>query len=236
MNSPRSEPLSLAGLPWPLELREHPSARRLRLSVDEARGLIRLTVPRRTSRRAALDWARRQASWVERQLASIAPAEPFIPGAAIPFDGAMLRLEWQARGPRAPALDDGALVVGGPEDRFAARVERWLRDTARRRLTEETRAIAAAGRIDDGPVAVGDAVTRWGSCSASGAIRYNWRLILAPPDVRRFVVAHEVAHRVHLDHGADFHALEERLYGGTVSAARSELRRLGARLKRVGRR
>ena len=85
-------------------------------------------------------------------------------------------------------------------------------------------------------VAIGDAATRWGSCSASGAIRYNWRLILAPPHLLRWVVAHEVAHRRHMDHGAGFKALEAELYGGDVAAARAELRALGPRLKRVGRR
>ena len=52
-------------------------------------------------------------------------------------------------------------------------------------------------------VSVGDAGSRWGSCSSQGRIRLSWRLILAPPAVRRYVVAHEVAHLVHLDHGAE---------------------------------
>lgn len=230
-----TEPLSLAGLPWPLEIRPHPAARHLRLALDEARGLLRLTVPRRVSRRAALQWAQGQAEWVEAQLARIEPGEPFSPGATIPFDGESLLLHWDETAPRAPALSESTLTIGGPRDRFAERVQRWLRDEARRRLTEETRTIATGGDIAGGPVAVGDANTRWGSCSASGAIRYNWRLVLAPSHVRRFVVAHEVAHRVHLNHGPGFHALEARLYGGDVSSARSELRRLGPRLKRVGR-
>ena len=84
-------------------------------------------------------------------------------------------------------------------------------------------------------VSIGDASSRWGSCSASGAIRYNWRLVLAPPDVRRWVVAHEVAHRVHMNHGASFKALEAELFDGDVEAARSTLRLVGPRLKRVGR-
>ena len=84
-------------------------------------------------------------------------------------------------------------------------------------------------------VSVGDARSRWGSCSASGAIRYNWRIILAPPHLLRWLVAHEVAHRVHLNHGPAFKALEAGLYGGDVAAARAELRALGLRLKRVGR-
>jgi predicted metal-dependent hydrolase len=83
-------------------------------------------------------------------------------------------------------------------------------------------------------VAVGDARTRWGSCSSSGAIRYSWRLILAPPQARRFVVAHEVAHLAHLNHGAGFRALERRLFDGDVREAEALLRRVGPRLRRIG--
>ena len=230
-----NEPLALAGLPWPVELRTHPRARRLRLVLDEPRGLLRLTVPRRVSRRAALDWVRGQSGWVEAQLARIEPAEPLVTGATIPFNGAEVQLRWDEAAPRTPRLDGTVLTCGGPAERFGDRIARWLRDEARRRLVEETRALATRHAIAVTSVSVGDAGTRWGSCSASGAIRYNWRLILAPPAVRAYVVAHEVAHRVHMNHGPGFHAYQDELYAGDVAAARSELRRIGPRLKRVGR-
>jgi len=229
------ERLTLDGLPWPVELRRHPRARRLRLALDPPRELLRLTVPRRMSRTAALDWALQQGRWVAEQLAGVAPAEPLIPDATIPFDGGTLVLRWDPAAPRTPRLDGAALVCGGPEERFGDRIARWLRAEARRRLVRETSALVIASGSADGPVSIGDAETRWGSCSAAGAIRYNWRLLLAPPHVRAYVVAHEVAHRVHMNHGAEFHALQARLYGGDCHAARTELRRLGPRLKRVGR-
>ena len=77
-------------------------------------------------------------------------------------------------------------------------------------------------------------MSRWGSCSAAGAIRYSWRLILAPEFVRRATVAHEVAHLVHLNHGPDFHALVERLLGADPRPARAWLKREGAALHRIG--
>ena len=235
LSTASSERHALPGLVWPVELRTHPTARRLRLALDAPRGLLRLTVPRRVSRRAALDWAARQADWVTAQVERIEPAEPLAPGATIPFDGDELLLHWNAALPRTPRRDGQMLSCGGTAEAFAGRVARWLRDEARARLVAETEELCARSGVPQGPVSVGDASTRWGSCSSSGAIRYNWRLILAPPAVRAYVVAHEVAHRVHMDHGPGFHALQERLYGNDVAAARSELRQLGARLKRVGR-
>ena len=235
MSTGRSEPLSLPGLAWPVELRPHPRARSLRLRLDEARGLLTLTCPRRIGRKAALDWAQGQAAWVEAQLATIQPGEPFLPGAVIPLEGRNVALRWDPALPRKPLIAGAVLQCGGPESGFAGRIERYLRAEARRRLSVETAQTAERGAVTVRAVAVGDASSRWGSCSSSGAIRFNWRLILAPPHLLRWVVAHEVAHRRHMNHGPEFRALEDQLYDGNVAAARAELRALGPRLKRVGR-
>jgi predicted metal-dependent hydrolase len=207
----------------------------MRLRLNEGRGLLTLTCPKRVSRKAALEWAQGQAGWVEAQLARIEPGEPFLPGASIPFQGRSLLLRWDPALPRVPSIDGSRLQCGGPGSAFSGRIERFLRAEARARLSAETAMAAREADVIVRSVSVGDASSRWGSCSASGAIRYSWRLILAPPHLRRWVVAHEVAHRRHMNHGVDFRALEAKLYGGNVSAARAELRALGPRLKRVGR-
>ena len=230
------ESLSLPGLAWPIEMRPHPRARAVRLRIDEARGLLLLTYPRRMSRRAALDWAVKQADWVEKQLAAIEPAEPFDPGTTIPIEGVPTRLHWDPDSPRTPRLADGLLSCGGPADSFPGRIERFLRDRARARLSDATADAARRAGVTIRSVSVGDAGSRWGSCSASGALRYSWRIILAPRHLLDWLVAHEVAHRRHMNHGPEFRALEAELYGASVIAARAELRALGPRLKRIGRR
>jgi predicted metal-dependent hydrolase len=236
LSTARSEPLSLPGLAWPIEVRVHPRARSLKLRLNEERGLLTLTCPARVGRRAALDWARRQSDWVDRQLARIEPGEPLLPGSTIPFMGREVQLDWHEPSPRTPRFDGNIIRCGGPEAAFPSRIERFLRARAKAALSAETERIAALAGVTVRSVAVGDASSRWGSCSASGAIRYSWRLILAPPHLLRWVVAHEVAHRRHMDHGRAFRTLEAELFGGDVGAARAELRALGSRLKRVGRR
>ncbi|HVL29818.1 MAG TPA: YgjP-like metallopeptidase domain-containing protein [Sphingomicrobium sp.] len=222
-------------LPLPVAVRVHPRARRLRLRLDETGELLLLTCPPRSSRRAALDWAAGQRAWVEARLTQAEPAQPFCPGAIIPVEGRDRRLAWIAGGPRLVTLSDDLLSCGGPAGAFARRIETWLRSHARRILSADTAEAARQAGVIIRRVSIGDAGTRWGSCSESGSIRYNWRLILAPPDVRRWVVAHEVAHRVHMNHGPAFKALEARLFDGDVAAARLLLRRIGPRLKRIGR-
>lgn len=229
------ESLNVPGLAWPVEVRSHPRARAVRLRLDEGRGRLLLTHPRRMSRKAALDWAGKQAEWVAKQLAAIRPAEPFEPDATIPIEGNPVRLRWDPSLPRTPRLADEVLSCGGPADSFAGRIERFLRDLARSRLSDATAEAARRAGVTIRSVSVGDAGSRWGSCSASGALRYSWRIILAPPHILQWLVAHEVAHRRHMNHGAEFRALEAELYGANVASARAELRVLGPRLKRIGR-
>ena len=102
-------------------------------------------------------------------------------------------------------------------------------------LETETAEYAAKAKVSVVQVAVGDAKGRWGSCASSGVIRYSWRLILAPSWVRRATVAHEVAHRVHMNHAPVFHALVEQLYGEDPTPARVWLRTHGAELHWFGR-
>ena len=219
----------------PLTVRVHPRARRLKLRFDDKRGGLLLTVPPRTSRRAALAWAESQRDWVAAQLTRQPAAQPLAPGALIPFDGEDVRLEWGETVGRSVRRVGNVLVSGGPREGFERRIDAWLKARARDALSLETAEIAAAAGVTVRAVSIGDADSRWGSCSAAGAIRYSWRLILAPPHVRRFVVAHEVAHRLHMDHSPAFKAAEARLYGGPVASARLLLRRLSPVLRRVGR-
>ncbi len=233
MSIARSEPLEVAGLAWPVELVVHPRARTLRLRLDERRRTLRLTCPPRTSRRVALDWAARQDQWVAAQLARLVAPLALTPGAIIPIEGIETRIEWREGESRIVRRTAGLLWCGGPRDGYERRIARWLRAEALRLLSAETQEMAARAGLEVRAVTVGDASSRWGSCSAGGRIRFNLRLVFAPPEVRRYVVAHEVAHRRHMDHGAGFHALEAALFGGPVSPARLALRRVGPGLKRI---
>ena len=230
----RSEALDI-GLSVPVEIRPMRSARRLRLRFDEATGTLKLTCPARTSRRAALAWALDQRDWIEAQLARASPPEPFAPGARIPVEGEDVRIDWSPSHPRTPTLVEDVLRCGGPEDGVPRRVERFLKRLALERMSDDAAEFAARAGLAVRSVAVGDASSRWGSCSSEGRLRLSWRLVLAPPQVRRYVVAHEVAHLKHMNHGPQFKAFEAWLFGPGVAEAKAGLRRLGPRLRRIGR-
>ena len=233
-SSARSEAALEARLPLPIVIKKMRRARRMRLRLDEARGCLTLTCPWRTSRKSALSWAVEQSDWIAAQIARTEPSRPFAASAMIPVEGVDRLIIWDPSMPRRVELDDGALRCGGPESGLGRRVESFLKAYALEVMAREVDEFADVAGVAATSVRIGDAKSRWGSCSSDGRIRLSWRLILAPPHVRRFVVAHEVAHLRHLDHGPAFKALEAQLVGPGVAAARAELRRLGPGLRRVG--
>lgn len=207
----------------------------MRLTVDPRDASVRLSLPPRASLPPALAWAAEKRGWIESELARLPGPQPVEPGMQFLFAGDSVMLDWTPGASRTVRRAGDLVAVGGPRESLTPRLLRWLRREALALLEPETRALAAAHGIAIGKVGVGDPKGRWGSCAMSGDIRYSWRLILAPAHVRRATVAHEVAHRVHMNHGAAFHALVAELHGADPTPARRWLRANGAALHWFGR-
>lgn len=206
----------------------------MRLKVDTRTGAVLLTIPARASRRKAIAWAEGHRDWIEATLARIEPNRGLAPGSTLPLEGTAHVIEWNAHWLRTPRVEDGRIKVGGPQETVEPRLQRWLKQHAKSVLERETHQFASKAGVTVTRVGIGDPLSRWGSCSTTGGIRYSWRLILAPDWVRRATVAHEVAHRVHMNHAPAFHALVEELLGWDPAPARQWLRREGAALHRIG--
>ncbi|MEP7328823.1 MAG: SprT family zinc-dependent metalloprotease [Betaproteobacteria bacterium] len=103
----------------------------------------------------------------------------------------------------------------------AAAVGKWLQEQAWRVVAPQV--AAYAGRLTTTPptVRLSNARSEWGSCNARGVIRLNWRLVQLPPALAEYVVAHEVAHLVELNHSARFWALVETLMPGHAERRRA---------------
>ena len=183
-----------------LEIVRHPRARRARLSIDPASGRAKLVLPKRAALKPALAWAEEKADWLAEQRARLPQARPFVPGATVTVADESLTIAWQDGRRRIVLREGDTLSLSGPIDTVPRRVEAWIKHVALDTLTQETAEFAAKAGVSVTRVTIGDPTGRWGSCASSGAIRYSWRLILAPGWVRRATVAHEVAHRIHMNH------------------------------------
>lgn len=178
------------------QVHRSPRARvtRIQLGADQP---LRVIVPEGASDEFAADALRAKAAWVRRK-------QKVVEAARARRDELGLRrpdVVWDA-GEALPVQRVAGLafarrrdgVLQAPKERTAEAVERWYRRRARsylRRLVEEEgqRLGLAPGRV-----VVRDQRTRWGSCSSHGTLSLNWRLLLCPEEVARYVVIHELVH------------------------------------------
>jgi predicted metal-dependent hydrolase len=186
----------------PFRIRRSDRARRVRVSVDGA-GEIEVVLPRRALERHAADAVRELAPWIERRRRAVARAAADVaraPG-TLPYLGEQLRVVPEPGRTRVHRRGDALLVP--PGDPHAA-LERWYRRRAREEIAPRLdAAVARAGTRYTGLTIRGQR-TRWASCSSSGAMSFNWRLLLAPPAVLDYVVEHEVCHLEVMDHSPRF--------------------------------
>lgn len=222
------------GVAIPVRVRRSARARSYRLTLDSKGGELRLSLPTRANLKRALGWAQDHAEWVQQQMATRPDGVALCDGALFALEGHEIQIVWQSGTTRRIRLEEGQLIVGGPAESVEPRVLRWLKARAKAVLETETRTLAAEHGLTVASVGVGDTRSRWGSCTSSGAIRYSWRLILAPPFVRRSTVAHELAHLIHMDHSPAFHAAHTRILGSDPKPARAWLKAHGMGLHRIG--
>jgi predicted metal-dependent hydrolase len=231
LDAPRS--LRLQTREVPLELSRHPRARRITLRLNPGGDGVQMVLPKRTSIREALDFAERNGGWILKHLEKAPGRVPFAAGAVVPLLGQDHVIAHDPAARRGVWRSDGVIRVSGLADHLPRRVGDFLKGEARAEISQRAR--DKAHRIDRrlGRISLRDTRSRWGSCSSSGDLNFSWRLILAPEPVLDYVVAHEVAHLVELNHSPRFWRLAGEL-ADDMDSAKTWLRRNSAELWRYG--
>ncbi|AKM07902.1 M48 family metallopeptidase [Pelagerythrobacter marensis] len=217
---PREVPeIALGERRLPVVVVRHPRARRMTLRLAPSGDAVRVTLPQWGRTAEALAFARSRAEWLAAQLDKVPLADPPRAGGTVPYRGEPLAIHWAADAPRGPRLADGAIAIGGPQRHLVTRLARWLEKEGLRLMQSDLADFCAAAGVPQPALRLSRARRRWGSCASDGTVRINWRLVMAPDAVRRSVVAHEVAHLLHFDHGPAFKAALGRIYDDDLSAA-----------------
>ena len=177
----------------------------MRLRPD---GALRVTVPRGGSRAEALRFAERHLAWAVRQRSRLEAAAgergAWVDGSLILLDGQPERRTLRATIEGLAAIVGRFSVTLADRDDLRASLTRAMRAAAARELPTELLEVAAQHGLTVRRVVVRDQRSRWGSCSRSGTIALNYRLIQMPPSVRRYILVHELAHLLHADHSRRF--------------------------------
>ncbi len=194
--------IELQGRTVAYRLRRSATARCARLHVGSDG--VRVVLPRRAPLKHATRLLIEQADWLFRhldlaadRLARATEAAGLGPGQLL-LDGQPTTVRVQLHIATRPTVTRAAdaLVVRVASDPAVAvpALEAWFRRTARRTFLADLSEFAHVSRKKHAKLIVRDQRTRWGSCSSTGTISLNWRLLMCPPAVRRYVVAHELVH------------------------------------------
>lgn len=226
------------GTEIPVPVRRSARARRMLLRVDPARGGPELVLPAGVKVDAAETFALRNVGWLRARLAHLPARTAFCDGAVLPILGRdhLVRHRPDQRGGVWRVEDpDGSceLHVSGAEEHLARRLTDFLKAEARRTIAPRAKDHAETLHRRVRRLSVRDTATRWGSCSSRGDLSFSWRLILAPEEVLDYVIAHEAAHLVEMNHSERFWAQVERLMPD-YRRPRAWLKRHGARLHAYG--
>lgn len=190
------------------------AARQTRIRVGPAG--VEVVQPAGASDGDVSAFLRRNESWVLAQLDRVASLRALRrpvrrQSGEILYRGELTRVrvefvDTKTRGNRVTWSSGEIVVRRGPETQTpAARgLENWLRGQARSAIAHYLPAVTARVGQEPGRVYVMGQRTKWGNCSPRGNLSFNWRLILAPDCVFRYLVAHEVVHLVVPDHSAKF--------------------------------
>ena len=205
--------------PFPVTERSHPTARHIRISI-KADGEVLLTIPRRATKAEARSFLASRLEWVQTQLArqrAQAPAGGQTPRwddrDVLPLRGVEQPLRWQRARVARPQVRlsvEGIDIFAPSETRTESLVRalklalmREARLEAEDLLNREAHALGVQWRT----LRIADTRAQWGSCTRDGTVSLSWRLLMAPPEVFRYVVIHELCHLPHPDHSPRFWAL-----------------------------
>jgi predicted metal-dependent hydrolase len=192
-----------------VRVRASPVARTIRVRIGPEHPL-EVIVPAGTPDDRIDDVLVRRAGWIARKLEASRNVLHRVPALGLDradvvwVDGKPMPFEL-ASGKQSRALRLGQSVrVDGPRDGVAEAIARLYRREARRRLIAIVEQQATRLGLSYASVTVRDQRTRWGSCSPARNLAFNWRLVMAPEDVQRYVVVHELCHLRVANHSKAF--------------------------------
>lgn len=197
-------------LPSYIKVKKSPKARRMALRLDAKERVFHLVLPRGISLKTAHAFIEEHERWMKEKLRDLPRPVPFTHGQVLPIFGRnrVIRIiKRKTLKTTDVILKYNEILVVTHLDDPTDKIKKFLMKTAREKLKEmsEEKAATIGGKIKN--IHVRDTKSRWGSCAEDGGLSFSWRLIFAPPEAMDYVVAHEVAHLRHMNHGRYFWAL-----------------------------
>jgi predicted metal-dependent hydrolase len=212
--------MSLNGVTVNYSVRRSERAKHIRITISPHSGVV-VTIPSRTRRYINPEqFLREKQEWVLKHITKIGACQSSNPqelenGSVVNLQGSSYtfwvcrREVWQPQielAGRELRLHVPANFKGDTKETVKA----WVKNRAATVIRGETDQLAPRIGVNYTNVSIRDQKTKWGSCSRKGNLSFNWRLILFPHQVLRYVVIHELCHLRHFNHSPRFWSLVER--------------------------
>lgn len=183
-------------------------AKRYRLTLRRD-GVAVATIPARGNEREAQRFVAEHSEWLERarerQARKPRAAEVWTVGTHVLWRGEMhpIRLASEGERPQVSVAADVFRVASFDGD-LRPTLEAHFARRAKIELPARAWELAAETGVDLKSVSVRNQRSRWGSCSAGGAVSLNWRLVQTPDSVRDYIIYHELMHLKEMNHSDRF--------------------------------
>ncbi len=198
-----AETLTIGTPPIMVELRRNARAKRMTLRVSAVDGVARLSLPKRGSLKAAKRFLVEQEGWLRSNIGKTPERVAITEGMTIFLHGESFLLQTHSKS-RVTLAPDTLFL---PENRPLGQALEWfIKTRARNVITNLAEVNSSTLGKPFSKISLRDPRSRWGSCNSDGNLMFSWRLMLAPPEVLRYVVAHEVAHLREMNHSKAFWA------------------------------
>lgn len=197
-----------------LALKKSKRAKRMSLRLDVQKRIMTLTMPERLSEKKALLFAQANKEWINQKIAELPPVIHFKEGQSIPVfgDNILIKIKVDPSYKRTSfKFEHNELYVFTNKNEPESRIQSFLKEEAKKAIKDLANEKAEKIGKPISAISIRDTKSRWGSCSSDGRLSFSWRLIFAPFESLDYVVAHEVAHLIHMNHNPDFWALCKKL-------------------------
>jgi predicted metal-dependent hydrolase len=191
------------GETFPIIIKRHARSRHMVIRYRAKDRVLALTLPRWVTIREGLRFVESRRVWILKQVDAHGASVPLADGGTVSVLGKALCIRHEA-GRGLARIEGDALIVTGDREFLPRRVQDFLKRTAREEIVPLAMAKAEILQRKIKKISFRDTVSMWGSCGHDAQLSFSWRLVLAPREVMEYVVCHEVAHLVELNHSAAF--------------------------------
>lgn len=206
-------------LSWPpaYEIRYSQRAKHVSLKISPW-GKLEIIVPYRQRKMAISSILDEKKAWIQRNLSEIGPQTP-LEAISLPIklDLNALNQCWQItyhtthKRPKIIVQPGLSLAVLSPTESETSIIygllQTWLRQQAKEYLTQRLCELSHQTQLIFQKVIIRGQLTRWGSCSSSGNIALNYKLLFLPPNLVDYILIHELCHTKHMNHSKRFWSL-----------------------------